>query len=227
MRQPIRTSLLLLLLGLAGTWLTGCASSSSSSSTTKDDRAFASRFSAFHYCKAPEIEQSTQRSCGAAALASVIQYWREDGTPKEKHLVATYPPQSEVGYPMTQLKDIATREHVLAFAVTLHADPMKQLSQEVRKGRPVITALELPKGRYFGGQIPLIETLDRRTVTGLGESWKSHYVVVMGDSMDNVLVMDPQYGYVTLSKTQFEQFWKKKGYAALVCSAMPSGVQVQ
>lgn len=226
MQQPARTSRSLrnlLIAAACGLLLVGCSSNSGSSGLGHD--GFATKYAAFHYCKAPEIKQSNQRSCGAAALASVIQYWREDASVSEKELLSKYPPTAEIGYPLSQLKEIAIKEQLLAFAVTMDREPLKQLATHVRKGRPVIVALELPKGRYFTGGIPLIETIDRRTVQGLTEVWKSHYVVVMGDSLEEFLIMDPQYGYVQVNKTQFESFWKKHGYAALITSAIPAGVK--
>lgn len=193
------------------------------------DREFAARYSGFQYCKVPVVKQSSQRSCGAAVLASVLDYWLDEGAPAEPQLLEKSPPQSEVGYPLLQLRNIARNEGVLAFALTMEADPIETLAEHVKKGRPVIAAVELPKGRYFQGGLPLIETLDRRVMQSPvpTSAWKSHYVVVCGVSYGEVLLMDPQYGLVTTSKTEFEQFWKRQGYAALVCSAVSEEVRVK
>lgn len=184
------------------------------------------KFGDFEYCKVPVVKQNSNHSCGMAALVSLLQYWKEDSSVSEKVLRKRYPPQSEMGYPMAQLKEIGTQEGLLAFAVTMNRDPMGQLMDHLGKGRPVLVAAKVPKGRYFGDKLPLVETLDRRVLSGLGDAMKHHYLVAMGMSAQEILLMDPQYGHVRTSRTQFEQFWKEMGYAALVTSAMPKGVKV-
>ncbi len=193
------------------------------------DHAFRVKHVDFRYSKAPEVRQSSQRSCGAAALTSLIRYWREDAQITEPELIRSYPSESPTGYPMLQLREIAVAEKLLAFAVTLDKDPMNQLTGHLSKGRPVLVAVELPHGRYFAQNLPIIETLDRRTVRvhGVEKPLKAHYLVVMGQSHDRLLVMDPQYGYVDVPKRDFEQFWKRTGYAALITSALPGGVSVR
>lgn len=193
------------------------------------EREFAARYVDFKYCKVPVVKQSSQRSCGAAALASVLGYWLEDGAPAEQQLLAESAPQSEAGYPLLQLRNLARDHGVLAFALTMESDPIGKLAAHIEKGRPVIVAVELPKGRYFQGGLPLIETFDRRVIQSPipTDAWKSHYVVVCGVSYGEVMLMDPQYGLVTTSKAEFEQFWKRQGYAALICSAVSDEVRAQ
>lgn len=200
----------------------GCATSSPDSTS---DAAFAARYADFTYCEVPQIKQSSQKSCGAAAMTSVIKYWNAESTVTEPALIKNHPPESKQGYPLLQLKDVAEAEGLLAFALGMDREPLGQVLEHVAAGRPVIAALELPKGRYFGDAVPVIETIDRRTVTGLGDKTKAHYVVVMGASADRVLLMDPQYGYVDISQAEFTLFWKAMGYPALVCSAKPAGLQ--
>jgi predicted double-glycine peptidase len=202
----------------------GCATSSPDST---GDHEFAVRYADYTYCDVPQTKQSAQRSCGAAALNSVIHYWNPDSTATEPGLIKTYPAESKQGYPLLQLKKIAEAEGLLSFALGMDQDPLGQVIAHVSEGRPVIAALELPKGRYFETNVPVIETTDRRTVTGLGDKTKAHYVVVMGTSRDRVLLMDPQYGYVDISQGDFVGFWKAMGYPALVCSEKPSGLRQQ
>lgn len=203
-------------------WLPGCATSLLS----WGERDLSERFPGFDFCDVPEVKQGSQRSCGMAALVGVLQYWKEDRSISEKAMRKKYPPRSETGYPMVQLKEVAVSEGVLGFAVTLDRDPLGQLQEHLRKGRPVLVAAQVPKGRYFGDGLPLVETLDRRVLSGLGDPMKPHYLVVMGLSEREVLLMDPQYGHVRTSRVQFQQFWKEMGYAALVTSAVPKGVEV-
>ncbi|MEM1294521.1 MAG: cysteine peptidase family C39 domain-containing protein [Verrucomicrobiota bacterium] len=217
------------LMALFALMLFGCETSLPGRSAEDEDYAFRVKHVDFRYSKVPVIKQSGQRSCGAAALTSLIRYWQEDATITEPELRASYPPDSPTGYPLLQLREIAVDEELLAFAVTLDQNPMKQLSGHLRKGRPVLVAVELPVGRYFAQNLPVIETLDRRTlqVNGWGNQLKAHFLVVMGESHDQLLVMDPQYGHVDVDKVDFERFWKQTGYAALITSAKPQGVTVE
>lgn len=200
----------------------GCATSSPDSPADAD---FSKRYAGFDYCEVPLTKQTSQKSCGAAALASVIRYWDPGSSVTEPGLLQGHPPSSKQGYPLLQLKEVAESEGLLAFALGMEREPLKQVLEHLAAGRPVIAALELPKGRYFGETVPVIETVDRRTVTGLGEKTKAHYVVVMGSSASRVLLMDPQYGYVDIDRGEFVQFWKAMGYPALVCSERPAGLQ--
>lgn len=207
----------------AGLWLlTGCAGLS----LMPQEGGLSQRFADFDYCQVPVVKQRSQFSCGMAALTSLLQYWKEDRSISERELRKKYPAKSGTGYPLAQLKDVAELEGLLAFAVALDREPLSQLMGHLQKGRPVLVAAKVPKGRYFGDNLPLIETLDRRVLCGLGDPMKPHYLVAMGMSNKEILLMDPQYGHVRTSLSQFEQFWKEMDYAALVTSAVPKGVEV-
>lgn len=212
----------MLLCGLATFFVTATVSCSSSRKSTESKR-FKKRYSNYRYCELDAVKQSSQTSCGAAALTSVLNYWKNDDQPEvnEKNLVAQYPPRSSEGYPILQLREIALENGVAAFAVTFDDDPWKRLVEHVDKGRPVITAVRLPRGRYFGKTLPLVETLDRRTLWATGKEWKSHYVVVIGRNYKDVIFMNPEYGIVHTNRDAFMNFWRHEKYAALVCSALP------
>lgn len=184
-------------------------------------RKFGSRFKDFRYCSVTVTKQSKQKSCGAAALTGVLNYWKEDDQPDyiEKNLLKKYPPRSREGYPILQLREMAVSEGLAAFAVTLDKDPWQQLGKFVDRGQPVICAVLLPRGRYYGKSIPLVETLDRRTVMSTGSESLSHYVVVIGRNYKEVLLMDPKYGYVRVQRDAFLNFWRLEEYAALICSS--------
>jgi len=198
---------------LAVMMLSGCNS--------VDASKFQKKYAGFRYSKVEEVRQSKQLSCGAAALTSVLNYWKAEDQPpfEEKAILAEYPYQSYDGYPLLQLRFIAQEKGFAAFAVALDADPWSQLREHVDAGRPVIVAVELPRGRYFGKSIPLVETLDRRAVMTSGNEWKSHYLVVMGRDYKEVLVMDPKYGIVRINRDEFLHFWKLEKYAALIVSS--------
>ncbi len=209
-------------------WLAQGFTACSTPKRSTEQRGFQKRYQAYRYCDFTRVKQSSQTSCGAAALTSVLNYWKDSGQPdfEEKALVAQTPPRSPEGYPILQLRKMALENGVAAFAVTLDENPWKQLVEHVDKGRPVITAVRLPRGRYFGKTLPLVETLDRRTLMTTGSEWKSHYVVVIGRNYKNVILMDPDFGIVHTSRDAFLDFWRQESYAALICSALPSAATV-
>ena len=184
-------------------------------------KSFESHFKDFRYCAVAVTSQSKQRSCGAAALTAVLNYWKDDIAPEfsEKQIVKDHPPRSEEGYPILQMREIAVSKGFAAFAVTLDKDPWEQLGKFVDRGQPVICAVLLPRGRYYGKNIPLVETLDRRTLMSTGNESLSHYVVVIGRNYKEVLLMDPKSGYVRVQRDAFLNFWRLENYAALVCSS--------
>lgn len=204
--------------GAAVLLLAGCVTTPKEA----DDRSFKKRYQGFQYCSVNAVRQSDQLSCGAAALTAVLNYWKEDSRPEfsEKALIAKYPVRSKEGYPILQLREMAIQEGLAAFALTMDSDPWAQLGDQIANGRPVICAVNLPRGRYWGKSIPLVETLDRRAVMTTGNEWMSHYVVVMGRTGQEVLLMDPKYGIVRIRRDEFLHFWRLEKYASLVCSSM-------
>lgn len=217
-RRPPRAFLRWAVLAAAAWGLAACVTAPKSTG----ERSFRKRYQGFQYCAVDAVKQSTQLSCGAAALTAVLNYWREEPKPaySERDLVKRYPSRSPEGYPILQLREIAIQEGLAAFALTMDGSPWAQLEEQIANGRPVICAVQLPRGRYFGKSIPLVETLDRRAVLTTGNEWLSHYVVVMGRTHEEVLLMDPKHGIVRLGRDPFLHFWRLENYAALVCSSM-------
>ncbi|NNE94078.1 MAG: hypothetical protein HKN23_20720 [Verrucomicrobiales bacterium] len=215
-QSPGRLLLLFLPSAAALILTTGCITTSKST----DSGLFENRFVGFQYCSVEAVRQSRQKSCGAAALTAVLNYWKLDSMPeyREKDLMAKYPAHSPDGYPLLQLREMAINERFGAFAISMSEDPWKKLTGHISAGRPVLVAVRLPRGKYFGKSLPLVETLDRRTVWASGNEWKAHYVVVMGFSYSEALFMDPEYGIVRVPRDQFLHFWKQEKYAALIVS---------
>lgn len=215
-RRPMAVAVILLLAGALA--MSACVTTPKAT----EDRSFQKRYQGFQYCSVDAVRQSNQLSCGAAALTAVLNYWKDEAKPAfvEEDLVARYPARSERGYPILQLREMAIQEGFAAFALTMDSDPWSQLSQQIDNGRPVICAVQLPRGRYFGKSIPLVETLDRRAVMTTGNEWLSHYVVAIGRTNDEVLLMDPKYGIVRIGRDSFLHFWRLEKYASVVCSSM-------
>ncbi|MFT5109442.1 MAG: putative double-glycine peptidase/putative small secreted protein [Verrucomicrobiales bacterium] len=175
----------------------------------------------FKYCPLETIKQPSSKSCGIAALTSVMKYWEQDVDVEE--LEEKYPPRSNNGYPLLQLRSIATKEGLIAFALTMKDRPLDQISEQLENGRPVIVPALLPRGRYFGRDLPIVGRLNATTVNPntqlVGGNFKHHYVVIFGESEDKFLIMDPAYGIVKISKSEFTNYWTAEKYAALLCSS--------
>jgi hypothetical protein len=193
-------------------------------STRKPD--FTRDYGDYTFCEVDAVRQSAQKSCGIAALVCVLRYWDKPAT--ESEITTRHPLRSGIGYPVQQLQAIAVENGLLAFAVSMNQPgipPVVALGRQIARGRPVIIAVNCPHGRYFGEPLPVIESFDRRTIGPLGGStgsaFKHHYVVVIGESPQNYLVMDPAYGIGPVRKQSLLDWWRKESYAALVCSPPP------
>lgn len=206
--------------------LGGCATVHQSTA----EASFAGKHADFKYAEVEVVRQSEARSCGLAALTSVLRYWEHPVT--EKDLLARYPVRSGAGHSLQTLQEIAQQQGVLSFALSLgpgpSGPPSAQLSEHIRKGRPVIVAVRLPQGRYFGDPVPVLGTLDARTLrpfgmvpSSTGDEFKLHYVVVFGEDATRYLVMDPAYGIVVVPRASLLQWWGDLGHAALLCSPAP------
>lgn len=207
--------------GLGVIFFSGCSSLHESTR----DAGFLSRHRDATYCEVKAVRQTAQKTCGLACLSCVLDYW-ERPVP-EPELRRRHPLAGEgAGYSLKHLQAIATQEGLAAFAVDMSAggrSPARELSTHLAKGRPVIVALHCPQGRYFGRPLPLIETLDRRTLRlpGAEPAFKHHYVVVLGETADTYLVMDPAYGIGEVQKQPLLDWWRAEKYAALICTRVP------
>jgi len=150
-----------------------------------------------------------------------MNYWEQEADVEA--LESKYPAQSENGYPLLQLRRIATQEGLIAFALTMQDRPLDQISEQLENGRPVIAPVRLPRGRYFGKDLPVVGRLDATTVNPdkqlIGGNFKHHYVVIFGQSESQFLIMDPAYGIVKISKSEFTNYWGAEKNAALLCSS--------
>jgi ABC-type bacteriocin/lantibiotic exporter with double-glycine peptidase domain len=184
---------------------------------TSRGESFASQYADFTYVELDAVRQSTQSACGAAALSALLNYW---GKPVDQaRLLALYPSVAKGGYPMIQLREMAKAQGLKAFVVSMKEHPGASLRAHLAKGRPLLLAVECPKGRYFGRPLPVIESFDSETVTPLGAKYKQHYLLVIGYSPAEWLVMDPAHGIVRVQKQDLMRFWRRMHYAAMVSSA--------
>lgn len=172
--------------------------------------------------------QTSGPSCGAHALASVINYWRGAGTTTGEALYRDTPPAAEAGYSMAELLDLARANGLLASAVRLSDEAV---TAELESGRPVLVPVRLPsiyvqQRSLPGGEVPVVG-LARNTLiyrAGRVSEWTSlamvdHYLLIVGHEADRFVVVEPVMGYRTISNTKLARYREHFGDAAIVFSA--------
>lgn len=173
--------------------------------------------------------QTTAASCGAHALASVVNYWRGPNTVTGDALFKQKPPSDlKSGYSLAELTDLAKAEGLQVSAVRLGE---KEITSELEAGRPVLVPVRMPSiyvdTRTMPGQnVPVVGFARNFIVNRAGQiseltkvALVSHYVLVVGYQKDRFVVVEPVAGYRTISFDRLERYRKPFGDAALVFSA--------
>ncbi len=177
--------------------------------------------SAFKYCPLETVRQTSSQSGGLAALVAVMNYWEQEVDVKA--LEEKYPAKSDAGYPLLQLRRIATKEGLIAFALTMKDRPLEQVSEQLENGRPVIVPVDLPSHGDSGSKPPVESLPDDPSATPTeqpSDTKSQHrYVVIFGQSSNQFLLMDPASGVVKVNKTEFIESWSTEKFAALLCSS--------
>jgi predicted double-glycine peptidase len=173
-------------------------------------------------------QQTSRISCGAHALAWVINYWQGAGAASGDRIFAESPPSNGRGYSMAELSRLVQQRGLLASAVRLDRPG---LVRELERGRPVLVPVEVPAIYVEGRALPGAN----RPVVGLAQGvfaqragaiseWTGlgmvdHYVVVVGYDDDRIVVVEPVMGYRTISYARLARYREPFGNAALVISA--------
>jgi len=198
------------------TGITGCGSLAKS----VKDQGFQKKFSKYDYCNIDAVKQSSQITCGAACLSSLLKYWGKDLS--EADLLRKYPPDDKKGYPLYQLKSICDAEGLKAFVLSMsdYQHPEKksslgQLTSQIKKGRPVLLAVKFSTHDYVGKRFPLLG-FPTYLLLGKYDLQKDHYVIAFGLNDKNILLMDPGYGYTAIKKKKLKKRWQPLSYTALL-----------
>ena len=178
-------------------------------------KSFIESYRSFDYCRLTVTKQTECYSCGIACIASVIKYWGKHVS--EKQLLEEFPSSPKRGYWIRDLKRIAANKGLEAFVITMQRNPKESLHEQIFKGRPVICAINWPKGLYVGYDIPLYGPLYRYLLWEIGPRG-DHYVVAFGVTDNKVLLMDPAFGFIDYDWKRFEECWSSLNFAALVCA---------
>jgi hypothetical protein len=175
--------------------------------------------------------QTSGPSCGAHALASVVNYWRGAGTLTGNALYSEHPPADGMGYSMTELLTLARGQGLLASAVAM---PREGVIRELEAGRPVLIPVRLPsiyvQQRVLpGGDIPVVG-LARGVIIGRAGAVSefgnlamvNHYLLVVGYDEDQFVVVEPVMGYRTINVDRLERYREAFQDAAIVFSGSPN-----
>jgi ABC-type bacteriocin/lantibiotic exporter with double-glycine peptidase domain len=137
------------------------------------------------------IRQTSERDCGAAALAMMLQRWAVPSSPDE--ILRTVPIESGHGIGLGVLRDFARGKGLHAFLIK---GELADLVNEVGLNRPVLVGL----------------------VQRYGDRALSHYEVVAGinQSTRRVLLLDPAHGLREDGVDGFTAEWDAAGRPTLV-----------
>lgn len=175
--------------------------------------------------------QTSGPSCGAHALASVVNYWRGPGAMTGDALYAEHPPADGMGYSMTELLTLARGQGLLASAVAM---PRAGLVRELEAGRPVLVPVRLPsiyvqQRALPGGDIPVVGLARNALISRAGRvsefgnlAMVNHYLLVVGYDADQFIVVEPVMGYRTISTERLERYRQAFQDAAIVFSGSPN-----
>lgn len=218
----------------------GCAVIPSSSVSDFADRTGANSFELFdarldssRALVLPVVHdrQTAGPSCGAHALASVVNYWHETQVTDGQDIYRQHPPADTGGYSLAELVSLARAQGLLASAVRM---PGPAIVEELERGRPVLVPVRLPSvyvgARTLpGGGVPVVglmrdAVVDRAgAVSELGGAGLiDHYLLVAGYEGETFVVVEPVRGFRTIGRERLERYRAPFGNAAIVFSAAPA-----
>ncbi len=203
-----RAAYLPLVLFVAG----GCATAPLS----PHDTSFQRKYGEYTYCELDSRLQASKTDCGPACLLAVMQYW--EAHPLQAESAEKLLPHSATGYSLSELKEVAVDRGQKAYIIAMRDGPRERLKDQIRKGRPVICAVQRPVRIGPARYIPILGQALQAGVSHFGPK-TNHFVVVMGISHRRVLLMDPAVGYDSVSWQKFERSWSEMKYATLLLSA--------
>ncbi|MEZ6023144.1 MAG: hypothetical protein R3C16_06980 [Hyphomonadaceae bacterium] len=166
-------------------------------------------------------------SCGAHALASVVNYWNGAESITGEAIFRAHPPAAEAGYSMAEVMALAREQDLLASAVRLSQD---HIIRELEAGRPVLVPVRLPsiyvqQLQLPGGDAPVVGVARNALIYRAGRvsemtslAMVNHYLLVVGYGEDRFVVIEPVMGYRTISFEKLERYRRAFGDAAIVFS---------
>ncbi len=172
-------------------------------------------------------QQQAAQSCGANALASIVNYWRGAGVVSGEALYLATPPADARGYNLNELVALARTQGLLANTVRIDK---QGIIRELENGRPVLVPVLVPAvfvaNRAAPGEnAPVVGFVSRNFVGRVGWVLEhtnlgmvSHYLVVVGYDAHRFAVVEPVRGYRTITFDRLERYRRPYADAALVLS---------
>lgn len=218
----------------------GCATNPTSNVNAFAERSADNSFELFNRSIATDalvlgIEHDRQTeapSCGAHALASVVNYWVGPGTVDGSALFRERPPADEMGYSIAEVMSMARDRGLIANGVRLQ---QADLIRELEAGRPVMVPVRIPsifvQQRTLPGlNLPVVgvatNVVQQRAAmvsefTGL--TMVNHYVLVVGYDDDQFVVLEPVMGFRTIKFDRLARYRRHFNNAAVVFSRQGGG----
>jgi len=181
-------------------FITGC------SATLSTHELSSSKKESYKFCPYKVDIQESKFSCGAAVVSSFINYWGEES--KEKEILSNFPPKSELGYSVGELKSILEEKGFITF---VKSGKIKDIEYEIDNGRPVILPLSIPRKvlftSFYSTDFTISQVLYRKFLEKAGTY--NHFVAVIGydDITGNYLIADPSHGIETVSEKRLIKAW--------------------
>jgi predicted double-glycine peptidase len=183
---------------------------------TVNSPKFMKKYRDFNYCAVNVVKQKSSYTCGPACLSAVLNYWNCETS--EMEITEEHPNLQDKGYSLAELRAIALEKGLKAYMLSMNAASRSELENHLLKGRPVICAVLMPKQNRIIGRIPLFGSLHRKLTWIFGRR-RCHYIIAIGNSHTSVLVMDPAFGYSSVSWERLENSWRPMRYASLLVSS--------
>jgi hypothetical protein len=171
--------------------------------------------------------QTSGPSCGAHALASVINYWNGAGAVTGDAIFTQTPPAARDGYSLAELMTLARANGLTTSAVRLDD---QAIIRELEAGRPVLIPVRVPSifiqpWQLPGANVPVIGIPSAvvtsrvgRLAEWTGASMVNHYLVVVGYEEETFVVVEPVMGFRTLNADRLHRYREPFGNAAVVFS---------
>jgi predicted double-glycine peptidase len=150
----------------------------------------------------PPYCQDRQFSCGAACVISVAEYWEVNtsiAVTNQKTL------RTDEDLTAEDLKQLAERLGLQCFVYQGSWDDMHK---NIGHGRPIIVLI--PKPSYYAGPNLAINNVPITTIAKWFTSRTPHWVIVIGQAKQTVILQDPAFGRREIPRGTFEGWWKQK-----------------
>ncbi|MDZ4692619.1 C39 family peptidase [Terricaulis sp.] len=178
--------------------------------------------------------QTDPSACGAHVLASVVNYWRGDGTVTGDAIFAAHTPAARDGYNINEMMTLARQYGLTASGVRLSQD---DIIRELEAGRPVVVPVRVPSvfvqtWSLPGANVPVLGVPSNIITSRVADvsQWTNtamvnHYILIVGYEDDTFVAVEPVLGYRTISFERLARYRRAFSNAAIVFSgsAPPAG----